>query len=90
MPYVRREGVSMDIGGPFMLCSVGVSGSDVSGLELLELLLGAKFIGLRRGEPPRCVRNGVAEGEGEREREGEKEVAPFLWFEDFEWIKIIE
>jgi hypothetical protein len=29
-----------------------VSGSDVSGLELLELLLGAKFIGLRRGEPP--------------------------------------
>lgn len=36
----------MDIGAPFVLGCVGVSGPDVAGLQLLELLLCAQFVGL--------------------------------------------
>lgn len=32
-----------------MLCGVGVAGADVARLELLQLLLGAEFVGLRGG-----------------------------------------
>ena len=55
----------MDVGRPLELCGVGVPGADVACLELLELLLGAKFVclwwivrmrvlGMRRSLP--CLR----------------------------------
>ena len=36
----------MDVGCPFEFCGVGVAGAYVARLELLELLLGAEFVGL--------------------------------------------
>ncbi len=39
----------MDIACPFEFCRVGVPGAYVAGLELLELLLGAEFVGLCGG-----------------------------------------
>lgn len=36
--------IPLDVGGPFEFCGVGVAGADVAGLELLELLLRAKFV----------------------------------------------
>lgn len=44
MSYIARIAVAMDVGGPFVLCCVGVAGADVARLELLELLLGAEFV----------------------------------------------
>lgn len=35
----------MNIGGPFMLGGVGMAGTDVPGLEGLELLLRTEFVG---------------------------------------------
>jgi len=49
VPDVRRVAVAVDVGRPFVLCGVGVAGADVAGLELLELLLGAEFVGLGGG-----------------------------------------
>ncbi len=49
MPDVRRVAVAVDVGGPFVLGGVGVAGADVARLELLQLLLGAEFVGLRGG-----------------------------------------
>lgn len=46
MPHVARVRVPMDVGAPFMLGCVGVSSPDVAGLQLLELLLRAQFVGL--------------------------------------------
>lgn len=46
MSHITRITVSLDIGRPFEFRRVGVSGADVAGLELLELLLGAEFVGL--------------------------------------------
>ncbi len=46
MSYIARIAVSVDVAGPFVLGGVGVSGTYVAGLELLELLLGAEFVGL--------------------------------------------
>lgn len=48
MTDVRRQTIAMDIGGPFEFRSIGVAGADVAGLELLELLLGAEFVCLKR------------------------------------------
>jgi len=49
VPDVGRVAVAVDVGRPFVLCGVGVAGADVAGLELLELLLGAEFVGLGGG-----------------------------------------
>lgn len=46
MPNVAGITIAVDVVRPFMLCSVGVASPHVAGLELFELLLGAKFIGL--------------------------------------------
>ena len=36
----------MDIASPFELRGVGMTGTDITGLQLLELLLGAELVGL--------------------------------------------
>lgn len=41
-----RVRVALDVGAPFPAGSVGVTGADVLGLEALEFLLVAKFVGL--------------------------------------------
>lgn len=41
MPYVARVRVPMYVRAPFVLSGVGVSSSNVAGLQLLELLLRA-------------------------------------------------
>lgn len=41
--------VAVDVGGPFVLGGVGVTCADVTGLELLQLLLSAEFVGLYGG-----------------------------------------
>ena len=46
MTDVTSVTVAMHVGRPFELGRVGVSGADVAGLELLQLLLGAQFVGL--------------------------------------------
>ena len=46
MAEVGSEAVAVDVGCPFEFRGVGVAGADVAGLELLELLLGAEFVGL--------------------------------------------
>jgi hypothetical protein len=43
---VRRIRISVDVRHPFKLGSIGVTCADVACLELLELLLGAEFVGL--------------------------------------------
>lgn len=49
MADVGRVRVAVDVGRPLELGGVGVAGADVAGLELLELLLGAEFVGLDLG-----------------------------------------
>lgn len=44
--HVRGQAVPVDVAGPFELGCVGVPGADVAGLQLFELLLGAKFVRL--------------------------------------------
>lgn len=46
MSNIRCQTIAVDIGGPFEFRGVGVAGTDVAGLQLLELLLGAEFVGL--------------------------------------------
>ena len=46
MPDVGCVAVAVDVGGPFVLCGVGVAGADVARLEGFELLLRAEFVGL--------------------------------------------
>lgn len=46
MADVGSEAIAVDVGGPFEFRGVGVAGADIAGLELLELLLGAEFVGL--------------------------------------------
>jgi hypothetical protein len=36
----------VDVGRPFELCGIRMAGSDVTSLELLELLLRAELVGL--------------------------------------------
>ncbi len=67
----------MDVGGPVVLCRVGVAGADVAGLEGLELLLGAEFVGLE-GEGGGLV--GGKEG-GEGGGEGGRGDGPLLVME---------
>jgi len=43
---VRRQTVTLDVRDPFELRRVRVSGPDVAGLKLLELLLRTKLVGL--------------------------------------------
>lgn len=40
------QDIAVDVAGELELGSVGVTGADVAGLELLELLLGAELVGL--------------------------------------------
>lgn len=44
MADVGGVAVAVDVGGPFVLCGVGVAGADVAGGEEFELLVGAEFI----------------------------------------------
>ncbi len=46
MSDIRGVRVAVDVGGPVVFGRVGVAGADVAGLEGLELLLGAEFVGL--------------------------------------------
>ena len=46
MPDVRGVGIAVNVGSPFELGGVCVAGAHVAGLKLLELLLGAEFVGL--------------------------------------------
>jgi hypothetical protein len=46
MSNVRSKAIAGDIACPFEFRGIGVTSSNIAGLELLELLLGAKFIGL--------------------------------------------
>lgn len=41
-----RQRVAVDVGAPFPAGGVGVAGADVFGLQALEFLLRAKFVGL--------------------------------------------
>lgn len=45
MTNVRSVAVAHDVGGPFVFGCVGVSGTDVAGLEGFEILEGAEFVG---------------------------------------------
>lgn len=63
MTNVTSQTVTMNVGGPFKFCSVGVAGADVAGLKLLELLLGAEFIGLEKGN--RLAGNAALTGKGD-------------------------
>jgi hypothetical protein len=49
MPNIRRIAVALDVAGPLELGCVGMSSSNVSGLELLQLLLRAEFVCLYVG-----------------------------------------
>lgn len=62
MTDVRGVAVAMDVGGPFVLCGVGVAGADVAGLQSFELLLRAEFVGLEGGI---SGEDGWREGRGE-------------------------
>jgi hypothetical protein len=44
--YEAGVGVAMDVGLPLPACRVGVASAYVFGLETLEFLLGAEFVGL--------------------------------------------
>lgn len=65
MPNITRIAVPLDIGGPLELGRVGVACAHVAGLEGLELLLSAEFVGLKivseevggkgEGDLPSCV-----------------------------------
>ena len=46
VPNVRGVAVAVDVGGPFELGGVGVTGTDVACLQLFKLLLSTQFIGL--------------------------------------------
>lgn len=46
MADVAGQAITVDVGGPFEFGRVGVAGAHVAGLELLELLLRAEFVGL--------------------------------------------
>lgn len=48
--HVRGVRVAVDVGRPVEFGRVGVAGADVAGLQRLELLLGAEFVGLEVGE----------------------------------------
>lgn len=49
MSDIACQTIAVDVGRPFEFGGVGVAGADVAGLELLELLLRAEFVGLERG-----------------------------------------
>lgn len=49
MANVAGQAVAVDVGRPFELRGVGVAGADVAGLQLLQLLLRAEFVGLEEG-----------------------------------------
>lgn len=44
MTDVGGVGVAEDVGRPFILGGIGVSGADVTGLESLEILDGAELV----------------------------------------------
>ena len=45
MPDVGGVTVTEDVGSPFVLGGIGVSGTDVTGLESLKVLDGAELVG---------------------------------------------
>ena len=45
MTDVRSVAVAKDVGGPLVLGGVGVAGTNVAGLEGLEVLEGTEFVG---------------------------------------------
>ncbi len=47
MSNIACVAVSLNIRGPFELCGIGMTSSYISGLELLELLLGTEFVCLQ-------------------------------------------
>lgn len=46
MANVASQTITVDVRGPFKLCSICMTCTDVAGLKLLELLLSAEFVGL--------------------------------------------
>ena len=46
MAHDGRQRVAVDIGAPFPASGVWVAGADVFGLQALEFLLRAEFVGL--------------------------------------------
>lgn len=46
MPDIAGVAVAVQVRGPLVLGRVGVAGAHVAGLQLLELLLRAQFVGL--------------------------------------------
>lgn len=49
MPDIGRVRVAVDVGRPFEFGRVGVTGTNIARLKLLELLLGAEFVCLLDG-----------------------------------------
>lgn len=45
MADVGGVAVTKDVGGPFVLGGIGVTGTDVTGLKSLEVLDGAELVG---------------------------------------------
>lgn len=45
MTDVGRAAVADDVGGPFVLGSIGVTSTDIAGLKRLKILESAKFVG---------------------------------------------
>lgn len=46
MSDIRSVAVAKNVGCPFCFCGVGMTGADVAGLKVFELLRCAEFIGL--------------------------------------------
>lgn len=55
-------GIALDVDSPLPAGSIGVTGTDVLGLEALEFLLVAEFVGLRK----RLAEAELAQGGGRR------------------------
>lgn len=72
----------MDVRHPLVFGCVGVPRADVPRLELLELLLGAEFVGLglRGVSLVGGGRREEGEGGGGRRGEGEGRGGPFFFF----------
>lgn len=45
MAHVGGVAVAKDVGSPLVLSGVGVTGTDIAGLESLEILQGAQLVG---------------------------------------------
>lgn len=56
MADVGRVAVAEDVGGPLVLGGVGVTSTDVTGLESLKVLKGAQLVGHCAGCGGVCLR----------------------------------